>query len=419
MKFNFLLNSKTNKKGENPIYLRISHNYKSVDVRTQLTITPKFWDNDKKKAKNTNQFRFGYEINSRLSEIESESKKIYYRLKDDLDSEPELSVLKKQIELELFKIGVEEVKKHNLITYFDTYINQLDGKINKSTGKPISATYIKVYKRTFTILKSFLNDTKIGFEFDSIDETFFDAYVEYLRKLDYATNTIGQHVKNVKTVVISAFDRNLHSNRKYKVLQVYKEDTPKIALSDDVLKDMYELDLSSKPRLEKVRDVFIIGCYTGLRSGDLKDFSKKAKIVLEKNIIYIKTEKTEKEVPLPIHRYTKEILLKYQNNIPTISNVKFNAYIKEVAKLLPALSESTELEITKGGKRKVSTEPIYQQVTTHTARRSFATNLFKKGLPAETIMQITGHKNLDTFYKYIKLPKDYSVSLINKIFNEN
>jgi len=173
---------------------------------------------------------------------------------------------------------------------------------------------------------------------------------------------------------------------------------------------MYGLDLSKQPRLDRARDLFIVGTWTGLRFGDL---SRVRPEHIEGVRIKVPTAKTGKEVRIPLHPHVREILTKYEGGFPSgISNQKQNKYIKEVAALVPALQEKVMTGRTQGGKHVEAPSAKWELVTTHTARRSFATNLYQQGIPARTIMTVTGHRTERAFMGYIRLSPDEHMDLI-------
>jgi integrase len=211
-----------------------------------------------------------------------------------------------------------------------------------------------------------------------------------------------------------ATERGINKNVEFKKKKFKKvtEDTDKIYLNTTELEKLYQLDLSQKVKLEKVRDLFIIGCYTGLRFSDFIQI--KQENIFESNKIKIRTQKTGEMVIIPLHRFVREIMGKYDGNIPEpISNQKMNDYLKETAKLA-GLNELIEASITKGGKLVKTAIEKYNLVMTHTARRSFATNLYMADVPSITIMKITGHKTEKNFLRYIRMSQEENA---NKLLN--
>ena len=129
-------------------------------------------------------------------------------------------------------------------------------------------------------------------------------------------------------------------------------------------------------------------------------------------MIHLEQSKTGSRVIIPLHPVVNNILEKYNNELPrVITNQKFNKYLKEVTKEAK-LEDLVHKAITKGGVRKSTRHKKRELVTTHTARRSFATNLYKSGFPSRSIMQITGHKTEAAFLKYIKVtPEEHAKML--------
>jgi len=125
-------------------------------------------------------------------------------------------------------------------------------------------------------------------------------------------------------------------------------------------------------------------------------------------MIEITQEKTKERVAIPIRPQVAILLAKYNNTIKKISNQKFNEYLYEVVKLCKLLAVDNPIKIIQGGKNIPINKPKYEFVTSHTARRSFATNEYMLGdLSIQQIMSITGHKSTKSFYKYIRMtPKE-------------
>jgi len=164
------------------------------------------------------------------------------------------------------------------------------------------------------------------------------------------------------------------------------------------------LDLKNDKQLEGVRDLFIIGCFTGLRFSDLSELKKEN--IIDGNKIKIKTNKANEIVIIPLHRYVREIIRKYNGEIPkALSNPKMNLNLKHLG-TLAKINDLAEVSITKGGKLVKNTVKKSSLICTHTARRSFATNLYLKGIPSITIMKITGHQTEKSFLRYISISQE-------------
>ena len=148
---------------------------------------------------------------------------------------------------------------------------------------------------------------------------------------------------------------------------------------------MYELEIDI-PEKRRVRDIFVLNCFTGLRHSD---WSKVSFENIHNGNLYVRTQKTDEPVILPVKPLVLEILNKYNNNLGVISLQKTNEAIRFIGQL--AYSKKIKsININK-----------WLEIRTHTARRSFATNAYLAGIPIRDIMQITGHRKTESFLKYI------------------
>ena len=159
--------------------------------------------------------------------------------------------------------------------------------------------------------------------------------------------------------------------------------------------------------MERVRDLFLIGCHTGLRFSDFTMIKDENILDTPKGQFFqVKTLKTNEKVIIPIKPTVLAIWNKYNGQLPrAISNQKMNDYLKELAK--EAEFDSKVLFKRTKGHNIVQTEyRKHELVSTHTARRSFATNAYIGGVPSISIMKITGHKTEKAFMKYIKISQE-------------
>ena len=165
---------------------------------------------------------------------------------------------------------------------------------------------------------------------------------------------------------------------------------------------------------ERIRDLFIVECLTGVRYGDLMKITKED---IFKDSIKIKVSKTGQVLHTLLLPKTKKILKKYNFILPKISNSNYNKYIKEVGEIA-CINQTLTQESYRSGKAVSFKRKKYQLITTHTARRSFATNMYKRGYSPVQIMSITGHKKESTFLKYIRITNEESVRMISLDYNK-
>ena len=407
----FVLKEPKNKK-PTLIYLLFHFNNQKLKYSTGEKIRPKFWNFEKKRAKETRTFPEHTSLNRRLDDMAVSLKTAYRGLVSE-NKTPTAFKLKDALNRSQFK--EEYGQKTTFLKFVEDLINQSSRKQNT----------LKQWKQTLKKIIEFKKSTNTEVDFDTIDLDFYDKFIHFLNKkgytktsisksgiktvtkLNYSKNTIGGFIKTIKILMNEAVDRNLtknleYRNRKFKAME---EQVEKVYLSEDELLTIYNLDLKEDNRLEKVRDLFIIACYTGLRFSDLIQI-KPENIINNGTQIKVRTEKTSEIVVIPLHKFVKEILAKYKGQLPpVISNQKMNKYLKEIGEIA-GIDETISIAITRGGKTNKSIYPKFDLITTHTARRSFSTNAYLMDVPSISIMKITGHRTESSFMKYIRISQE-------------
>jgi integrase len=298
-----------------------------------------------------------------------------------------------------------------LFEFIQEFIDKSKSRINTKTGRPVCYKQQREYARTFYYLQEFCKGKDREYNFGDIDLDFYQDFIEFLQALNKSTNTIGKKIQTLKIMLNEASEKEYQVNKAYKShrFKSITEESENIYLDTSDLQKLYDLDLAGNKRLETVRDLFLIGCWTGCRFGDIHKINSQN---IHDGMIHLEQSKTGSRVIIPLHPVVKNILEKYDFKLPVvISNQKFNKYLKEVAKEAK-LNEMFHKGITKGGKRISTRLKKWRLVTTHAARRSFATNLYNSEFPSLSIMQITGHKTEAAFLKYIKVtPEEHAKKL--------
>jgi len=375
------------------IFLIFRFNGVKVKYSTGQKINPKFWNLEKQRAKETRQFAEYLEFNSLLNKLETDINNTYRKLlNDNVSLTPEL--LKQSLDKVLDK---DTGKTKDLASFAQYIVDTSDRK--RSTKKQLG--------QSIRLLNEFKNAKNKSLHFNSIDLDFYDEFIDFLINKNYAKNTIGTFIKNIKVFMNEAVDRKLTANLTYRNrrFRAVEEISESIYLTELEIAKIYQVDLSKDKRLEKIRDLFVIGCYTGLRFSDLSKL-RNENINEAGTQIKIRTQKTDEVVIIPIKQCVKEILSKY-NWIPprAISHQKMNEYLKDLGETAE-INEAVLITATKGGLKETRVFQKFKLITTHTARRSFATNAFLNNVPTISIMKITGHKTEKNFLKYIKISQE-------------
>jgi integrase len=304
---------------------------------------------------------------------------------------------------------------HGFVTVF---LKENKTRTNPNTGKIISKAVMQEHERTYQQIKEFEEKRNKGIRlnFEDITLKFYTDFTNFLQDKGYTVNTIGHKFQTLKAWLNDATEKNINTNFQYrsKKFKIVSEESQNVYLSENELMQMYNFnDMSDS--LIRVRDLFLIGAYTGLR---FSDFTSITADNIKDGKLYIEQQKTGKPVTIWLRPIFWEIWNKYDGQLPkVISNTKFNKYLKKACKLA-GIDGNEEKKITKGGVRLTDTYKKYELVTSHTARRSFATNLYLDGVPSLTIMEITGHKTETSFKKYIKVSGEQHAGLMQTHFEK-
>jgi integrase len=417
--FNFYL-KKPNSDKPTAIVLFVSWDNKRIKLYINESIHPDYWqDEDKQKsdyqrATHTKKFPVHEELNFRLDHIMNVSKVALKRFVNENERSPSIEELRILLNEKVNNVHSEKL---DLFGFINKFIETSQFRINDATGKPLSIVTIRIYRRSLALLKEFAQVKKRRVDFETIDLDFYHDYSAYLTSVkNFSSNTLGKHIRVLKIFLNEATERGLNKSTAYKSkrFKIVSEKSDSVYLTEKELEDIYAYELCNYPRLEKVRDLFLVGCWTGLR---FSDFSTITLENIKGDFLEIETKKTGQNVTIPIHRTVKEIMEKYKgaysNSLPpAISNQKMNKFIKEFAGKIESLNVKTSKTFTKGGVNMTVNKPKSEMVTTHTARRSFATNLYLDGVPAITIMKITGHKTEKAFLLYIKVTPNENAKIL-------
>ena len=410
---------------DTPIHMILRWDNNRIVESTGLSVNPKFWDRELQKVKTTKSFPIGTDYNFRLADLRSSIEKMFVQFTTKQGHEPS----KEEFQNEILSSKKNNTEKPETSEQFiSDLIETIKKSPNPNTGKPYAKSTPSAYRQCLNKLLEFCKKTKRSFAIDEIDLDFYHAFYEYLSSNGFSINYIGKNIKTLKTFMNEALDKNhskntAHRNKRFKIPT---EDTTSIYLTIDELREIFKLDLSKSQRLENVRDLFLISCFTGLRFSDLSKL-KREHIIQDgsgNQFIQMRIQKTNQLITIPVLPEVITILSRYSQsegyNFPrAISNQKTNDYIKEITKELPIFKELILIEKHVKGIKVLNKSPKWELITTHTGRRSFATNSFLKNIPVTTIMKITGHKTESSFYRYLKMsPRENAIGFAMS-WNEN
>lgn len=273
----------------------------------------------------------------------------------------------------------------------------------------VSKDQVKDYKTLRKHLTNFKEHSSQPVTFRNLNLKFYNEFMDYLfykaikpdGSVGLVTNSAGKVVRLLKGFVNYQITKGVIPNIDLKSFKVVEEETDAIYLNEKELEAIYKLDLSSDTELEEIRDVFIVGCYTGLRYSDLSTLNSEHIDHINGNI-NIKQRKVHKAVVIPMIDYVPDILKKYNYELPKVHSNKFNERVKELGQKIK-LTQKVEIVRKKGNNRVTEVNKKWEMISSHTCRRSFCTNMYLSGFPVEELMKISGHKSPAAFMRYIKV----------------
>jgi integrase len=391
MTINFYLDSKLTKLNEKRVicFLRGIIPNKAIYLKTKLQISPKQWNPEQQVVRKSSN---SMEYNSYLAQFKQEVSNAVTKYQNE-HSFIEYESLKRFIFDNIHKEA--NTSKPSFFDVFDNYLEVKSVEFAKST-----------YQKNITLKKHLINfekSFKYKLTFDSFDMKFYDDFLNYgLNHLRHTNNTIYKLIKQVKTFLYWANERGYHNNLCCRKYAIKEDETDSVALTMNELDTLYNLDLSKNAKLRHIRDVFCFACFTGARFSDISRI--KFEDIVD-DFWHLRTQKTRDVISIYLIPRAKEILNRYKSTntpLPVISNQKSNIYLKELC-MTAALDRQFRKSIYRGANREDLYQPVYDFVTTHTARRTFVTLSYEKGMSMEVIMKVMGHKDPKTSRKYLKL----------------
>jgi integrase len=360
------------------------------------------WDTDKERVKNTSKNLNRNNINIFLNDMSCQV--------DNFMNSNNCNVSLKEVSN--FINGImhprQEIKQ-TFNNYIFEYIKECEVRKSERTGEALTWRSRQKYIQLKNIIDEYCQDREIKeLLFEDINTNFYNDFVNYLENKNMAKNTVGKYISLLKTVIINAEKKGIEVNKDYNDFRVLKEDIFNIYLTDEELKKIEDVVLPQP--LSYTRDLFLIGCYTGLR---YSDFSRLTTDNIENGNIRIKQQKTGADVIIPLLSDYVKRLIEEKTNYKVPASQVMNRRLKDICKRA-GINGIIKKTRTEGGKRIEHTFEKWEMVTNHTARRSFATNLYKKNVPSISLMKLTGHTTETAFLKYIKIDNEENAELIKE-----
>lgn len=379
----FWINAPRSSDQKSDLFVRITVDGKRANIGLKRKLFPDQWDaNMKKVLGNSKEAR---QINHLINQTQSKLYDIYQELKYK-----EKLVTAKLIKVKFFGEDEDSKTLQEIIEY---HSRKIENTLSKGTVRNFGATenYInrflkKKLKTTDVYLK------QLNYKFVSDFETFLLNYYPKGHPKSMSHNTVMKHIQRLRKIITLAYHIEWIDKDPFIRWKPTFERTQREFLSTNELSNLetYEFPIE---RLDRVRDLFVFSCYTGISYTDIVKLTlDHVMIGMDGNKwIFTKRQKTGTPVKIPLLDKANAIIEKYKENpvtvysetlLPVLSNEKINLYLKEIADAVG----------------------IKKNLTFHMARHTFATTVtLSNGVPIETVSKLLGHTKLATTQIYARV----------------
>lgn len=404
--------TKVNSKGECVVYIRYRHGQSVIDISTGLRVEAKCWNENKQIVHSLSGIRrtkanaetlrekekSDLYTNSGIDKIKIELIGISRHLQHD-DIDPKAHLVKEKY---LAKKKPKELEKReeNIIPLFEEFVD------NSNTSDTTRRNYgtVKYHLREFEKAK------KIRLTVNNLDIKFYERFNKFLftelKKPDgekgLSDNSVVSTMKNLKVFLTYLEKRGYNFQHIIPHIKASYKDTPIFFLTEDEIEKLYQHKFKT-PRLEKVRDLFVLNCFLGYRYSDLSRLTKDH--ITEDGVVEMRAYKNQKDTYVPLTPKAKEILEKYDYELPIISEQNMNLYIKEACKEAK-INQKVEKVRTSSGNKSYNQIPKHEIMTTHIAVKTFISLCCKKNISPKTVSIITGKTVKVIMKHYLGMDKE-------------
>lgn len=415
-----LRTSATKKDGTCPILVRAFFNGLQADFGTKESLHPKFWDSDRGGFKETKD-----------REVRDKEARVNRKRLVIEDAVNKLNILRPGFtvkELRMYlkgELNPNTNVKESFLTWVTKHVEDFDKRPLAGQVRTGSAATKTKYKTHLEMLLRFHEETGEALTWENMDADFVRRMKEwrtskpanFFRKgyrddTAVAAGTVKRWVKTVRSWVsqaralgIHSYDHHLHPEWK-----VAEGDVLRFALTGKQLQEFFEWEVPAdnngggeRTGIKKVRDLFVVQCSTGVRVGDMAQVIEQYNANPDREVFEVFMQKTKKTVQVPVLPMIHDVAKRYDGRLPQMGALsRHNKQLKKAAKLCGMFDKDLHKTVLgTDGKLTVVVVKQYDELTSHCARRTFATIArAEKDIPEEMVMAITGHSSPKEFRKY-------------------
>jgi integrase len=365
------------------IYALLAHDGKKTKIYLNLSVETKRWDSKEQRAR-LRGFPQGAVLNAELDRVSATLSDFYLQERSQgripSDGDLRACIAPKQA----------EDRRLDFWSAWDLYCQKQAGSPTMTKKLASIRKRLEVFSKTRPL------------DLDTFGHAVMEDIQEFFTAAGLQASTTAKNLSFIKSFLHWCVKREITSNVKWQRFSVSAPpDGLKVALTKAELNALRNTPLPNS-HLRNARDLFLISCLTGLRHSDYCRI--KAEHVRD-GLLTLRMEKTDSYVSVPLSEESERLIARLiAGEIHAISNQKLNRYLKELGQIC-GLTDPFEVNEFRGKMKVSRTVPKYELIGTHTGRRTFATSLLLSGLPAQTVMLFTGHKDLKSFSKYVNIPR--------------
>ena len=392
----YIRRDKTNKKGEAPVFMRLTINGERADASIKRFIEPHAWNSAKGKA--NEKSRGGKDLNLYLDAISAN----ILRIQRDLELD------KKEVSAQIILnryLGKEQSDRHTLMEVFRAH----NEKCRALSGISLAPGTVIRYETSLRLTEAFLRTTykKEDCYLDEITHQFVEDYDFYLRTVRRCChNTTTKYLLNFKKIIRIALAKGWMKKDPFAQVHFHFEPVEREFLEKQELKVLLNKEITIT-RLSQVRDIFCFCCLTGLAFMDVQQLKPEHLVADIHGKIWIRKarQKTKNMCNIPLLDEAQKIIDRYRDHpycqtpgvlLPVCSNQKMNSYLKELADICG----------------------IRKNLSTHCARHTFATLTLASGATIDNVAKMLGHANVNMTRRYAKV-LDSSIMRDMEVVAEN
>ena len=392
----YIRRDKTNKKGEAPVFMRLTINGERADASIKRFIEPHAWNSAKGKA--NEKSRGGKDLNLYLDAISAN----ILRIQRDLELD------KKEVSAQIILnryLGKEQSDRHTLMEVFRAH----NEKCRALSGISLAPGTVIRYETSLRLTEAFLRTTykKEDCYLDEITHQFVEDYDFYLRTVRRCChNTTTKYLLNFKKIIRIALAKGWMKKDPFAQIRFHLDPVEREFLEKQELKAMLNKEITIT-RLAQVRDIFCFCCLTGLAFMDVQQLKPEHLVADIHGKIWIRKarQKTKNMCNIPLLDEAQKIIDRYRDHpycqthgvlLPVCSNQKMNSYLKELADICG----------------------IRKNLSTHCARHTFATLTLASGATIDNVAKMLGHANVNMTRRYAKV-LDSSIMRDMEVVAEN